>query len=408
MACHHWVSGATRWSYFNRVSYERVSDEIRAVVVGGGPAGLATSHALASAGVEHVVLERGDRPGYIWSRHYDSLTLHTGKKMSKLPGLPFARTVPEFPSRTDLLDYLQQYTLTFRLPLQTGADVSRVVRDGASWVVHAVDGREWRARSVVIATGIASNPVAPSFPGRDRFGGRVRHSADYQRPDEYRGRRVLLVGIGNSGGEIAAELAHSGVSVTVAVRSGAIVVPREVLGVPMQYFTPVFGWLPRGGQRTAAKMIAAFGGLFRQKSPLPPPRPGPCLRVPLVGFHLTDQVRAGRVTVRPGVAGFTDTGVRFTDGTKEPFDDVILATGYRAAIGMLGDQVGTDDCGYGRRRGRVISTDQPDLYYVTPGLFSSFRATDLAALVAPTPLVRADAGGVLEAWIRLTAQRATR
>jgi cation diffusion facilitator CzcD-associated flavoprotein CzcO len=332
------------------------------VVVGGGPAGLATSHALASAGVEHVSSSSAATGRATSGPVITTASRCTpAKRCRSCRGSRSRGTVPEFPSRTDLLDYLQQYTSTFRLPLQTGADVSRVVRDGASWVVHAVDGREWRARSVVIATGIASNPVAPSFPGRDRFGGRVRHSADYQRPDEYRGRRVLLVGIGNSGGEIAAELAHSGVSVTVAVRSGAIVVPREVLGVPMQYFTPVFGWLPRGGQRTAAKMIAAFGGVPSEVAAAAT-RPGPCLRVPLVGFHLTDQVRAGRVTVRPGVAGFTDTGVRFTDGTKEPFDDVILATGYRAAIGMLGDQVGTDDCGYGRRRGRVISTDQPDLY----------------------------------------------
>ncbi|HEX5070359.1 MAG TPA: NAD(P)/FAD-dependent oxidoreductase [Vicinamibacterales bacterium] len=338
--------------------------ELRAVIVGAGAAGLATSRALASAGVEHVVLERGDRPGYIWSRHYDSLTLHTGKRMSKLAGLSFPRTVPEFPSRDDLLAYLKQYAAVFKLPVQTGVDVRAVVRDGARWKVRAADGREWMAQSVVMATGIASNPFVPPLPGRDRFGGRVRHSSEYLRPDDCRGRRVLVAGVGNSGGEIAAELAQSGVDVTVAVRSGAVVVPRDVAGVPLQYITPLFGWLPRGGQRVAAKFIGKVGGRFRDKSPLPPPNPGPCLRVPLVGFHLVDQIRAGRITVRPGLAGFTGTGVRFDGGSEEPFDDVILATGYRAAIGILGHQVGTDECGYGRRRSRVISTDQPNLYYV--------------------------------------------
>ena len=335
-----------------------------AVVIGAGPAGLATSHALMRSHIDHVILERGDRPGYIWSKHYDSLTLHTGKRMSKLPGLPFPKTVSEFPTRTELLDYLRLYTSTFGLPLETNADVSRVRRDGDSWVVRAVDGREWRARSAVVASGIASSPVMPPFPGRERFGGHVRHSSEYLRPDEYRGRRVLVVGAGNSGGEIAAELAQAGVDVTISVRSGAIVVPRDIFGVPLQYITPTFGWLPRGGQRAAARLIAAFGGLFRQKSPLPPPVPGPCLRVPLVGFHLTDQIRAGRVAVRPGVAEFTSSGVRFANDRTEPFDDVILATGYCAAIGFLGDLVGRDACGYGRRRSRVISTDQPDLYYV--------------------------------------------
>jgi cation diffusion facilitator CzcD-associated flavoprotein CzcO len=332
-----------------------VPDEIRAVVIGAGPAGLATSQALASWQIDHVVLERGDRPGYIWSQHYDSL---------RLPGLPFPPDVPEFPSRSDLLEYLNRYASTFKVPLETGADVTRVVRDGTSWVVRAIDGREWRARSVVIATGIASNPFVPAFPGLNRFAGRVTHSNEYRRPDQYLGRRVLVVGAGNSGGEIAAELANAGVPVTMSIRSGAIVVPRDVLGVPLQYITPLFGWLPRGGQRAVAKAIGAVGGLFRDKTPLPPPKPGPCLRVPIVGFHLVDQIRAGHVIVRRGLAEFTTSGVRFEDGIEEPFDDVILATGYRAAIGMMGSQIGVDDCGFGRRRDRVVSTEQPNLYFV--------------------------------------------
>jgi hypothetical protein len=204
----------------------------------------------------------------------------------------------------------------------------------------------------------------PDFPNRDTYGGRVRHSAEYQRPDDCRGKRVLVVGVGNSGGEISAELANAGAIVTLAVRSGAIIVPRDVAGIPLQYLALLFGWFPRRAQRATATVVGQIAAVFRPKAALPPPNPGECVRVPLIGFHLSDAIRAGRVAVKGGIAAFTGDGVRFVDGSTGAFDEVILATGYRATIGMLGDQIGVDACGFGRRHNRVVSVDQPDLYFV--------------------------------------------
>ena len=335
------------------------------VVIGAGPAGLATSRELGRQGIEHVVLERGEALGDTWANLYASLVLHTGKHLSSLPGLSFPRSTSLFPSRHDFLRYLHEYARRFNLPVRTGADVETVERADGQWRVRTKGGAELTAAVVVMATGVVSNPYTAPIPGRARFAGRVLHSVEYRRPDGHAGRRVLVVGAGNSAGEIAAELAAAGAHVAVAVRSGARVVPRDLFGVPIQYLAVAISGFPRHVQQSIAAAMARAAGLARHRpAVLPPPPQTRCSDVPLIGFRLVDAIRAGAIRLRGGVAAFTQAGVRFDDGTEEPFDDVILATGYRAAVRMLGDLIRIDGCGFAVRTGRVASADQPNLYFV--------------------------------------------
>jgi cation diffusion facilitator CzcD-associated flavoprotein CzcO len=188
----------------------------------------------------------------------------------------------------------------------------------------------------------------------------VIHSVDYLRPAGRQNARVLIVGSGNSAGEIAVELARTGAIVTLAIRSGAIIVPRELLGVPIQYVSVVLGVLPR----PIVNMLTRGVGRLRGKPVLPAPRPGPCPKVPLIGLALADLIRRGAIHVRGGLAAFTSKGVRFDDGSEESFDEVILATGYRTAVRFLGRAVTVDSCGFPKRSDRVTSAHQPDLYFV--------------------------------------------
>ena len=330
-----------------------------AIVVGAGPAGLATSRELARAGVEHRVLERGT-VGHTWANLYDSLVLHTGRHLSSLPGLAFPSGTPLFPTRQIFLDYLHRYAGTFRLPIETSADVATIERSSDRWDVRLRSGATFEARTLVVATGIVANPHVPDIPGRESFTGRVIHSVAYRRPEGMSGRQVLVVGAGNSAGEISVELARHGAHVSLAVRSGAAIVPRELLGIPIQYLSVLLSPLPGSVVRHVTTML----GRLRGPRVLPPPAATSCPKVPLIGLALAEALRGGAIKLRGGLAAFTTAGVRYRDGSEEPFDDVILATGYRAALGFLEGVVRVDPCGFGSRHGRVVSLDHPSLVFV--------------------------------------------
>jgi len=360
------------------------ADRYPVVVVGGGPAGLATSAELRRRGIEHVVLERGDTVGHSWANLYDSLTLHTGKHLSALPRMSFDRSIPLFPSRLDFVAYLRRYAEVLELPIETARTVTAIERRGHEWLVRT-DRGDVAARDVVMATGIIASPRVPAIPGRERFRGRVMHSVEYRRPEGFVGRRVLVLGVGNSGGEIGSELANAGARVTIAVRSGANVVPREIAGIPTQYLSFAMRALPKRVRTVLAGLVGRLTELRRGRPVLPKPAHGPLDAIPLIGFHLVDAIQAGTVIVRGGVMALTESGARFTDGVEEPFDDVILATGFTAALAPLGDLVRTDAKGFAVRTDRVTSADQPHLYFVghsydsTGGLYNIKRDSALAA-----------------------------
>lgn len=354
------------------------------VIIGGGPAGLATSAELRRRGVEHVVLERGDAAGHSWMNLYDSLTLHTGKHLSTLPGMSFGFRVPLFPSRGDFVAYLHRYVELLELPVETRWAATSLERERDGWLVRTERG-DVRAHDVVMATGIIAAPRTPNVPGRERFGGRVMHSVEYRRPAGFEGHRVLVVGVGNSGGEIGSELASAGATVTMAVRSGANVVPLRLAGVPIQYLAFAMRALPTGTRRAIAVAVGRLTELRRGAPVLPKPAHGPLDSIPLIGFRLVDAIRAGRIAVRGAVAELTERGVRFADGREEPFDDVIFATGFAPALAPLGTAVRTDAKGFALRTDRVTSADQPNLYFVghnydaTGGLYNIRRDAGLAA-----------------------------
>ena len=331
-----------------------------------------------------MVLERGDTIGYSWANLYDSMTLHTGKHLSHLPRMSFDRRVPLFPSRRDFVEYLQRYVEVLELPVETNRNVTGIERRDDEWLVRT-DRGDIVARAVVIATGIIASPRLPDIPGRELFRGRVMHSIEYRRPAGFAGRRVLVVGVGNSAGEIGSELANAGARVTIAVRSGANVVPRQIAGIPIQYVAFAMRALPRRTRTVIAGLFGRFTELLRGQPVLPKPAHGPLDAIPMIGFHLVDAIRAGKVSVRGGVSALTETGAQFIAGIEEPFDDVIFATGFSAALAPLGDLVRTDAKGFALRTDRVTSADQPHLYFVghsydsTGGLYNIKVDSALAA-----------------------------
>ncbi len=341
-----------------------MDNEASVLIVGAGAAGLATAASLKRAGITSVVLEASDDVAAPWRSLYDRLHLHTVRSLSGLPGQPMGRDYPTYLSREQIVAYLRDYARRNALDIRTGQRAISVRREDGLWVVTTSAG-DFAAPVLVAATGIFGNPSQVSFPGQAEFAGEVALAGVYKNPSAYAGKRVLLVGAGNTGAEIAVDLAEAGVATTMSIRAGANVVPRDLLGLGIQQWAHVVAALPRAVARPLSGVMLANATRRQVRAGLPRPthgifdRPG----VPIIGLRLLELTRAGAVQVRPGIASFTRDGVRFADGREEPFDVVLLATGYRPALDWLGESITRDADGFPAREG-VRSTEQPNLYFV--------------------------------------------
>jgi cation diffusion facilitator CzcD-associated flavoprotein CzcO len=317
-----------------------MSEPLDAIIIGAGPAGLATAAVLRARGLNAAILEKSDAVGAVWRRHYDRLHLHTDRARSGLPGLAMPKTYGRYPSRNQLIEYLEAYAARFALKPVFNAPVSAIRRDGGGWLAETKQG-PWRAPSVVVATGWADFPYSPSWPGMDTFGGPILHSSAYRNPAPFAGKRVLVVGFGNSGGEIALDLAEAGIDVTLSIRGPVNIVPRELFGLPILVYPIVEQWLPPRAAdilnapaiRLALGSLAAAGLKKAAKGPLRSVAEDG--RIPLIDIGTLAEIRAGRIKVRGDVASFTANAVAFRQSQAERFDAVILATGFRPDLRAL-------------------------------------------------------------------------
>jgi putative flavoprotein involved in K+ transport len=340
------------------------------IVVGGGASGLSAAAALSRRSIDAVVLEQDRDLGGTWARRYDRLHLHTVRQFSGLAHFPIPRGYPTYLSRDDVVKYLREYARHFGLRVVNGTTVQRIRSRGAPsrrWAVETVDGDAWYGRVVVIATGQYRQPILPPWPGRESYRGRVAHSAAYSNPTPYAGQRVLVVGAGNSGAEIATDLTDNGAAyVAISVRTPPPVVPRDPLGMPVQRTSMLLSALPaaianRLGQATARLVL---GDLTRYGMPKGAFAPYTTRRIPLIDVGFVDALKRGRVKVRPALERLTQTDAVFADGTSEPFDAIIAATGFTTGLESLVDiQNVLDD--RGEPRGTSGDpTAQPGLYFI--------------------------------------------
>ncbi|WP_367043000.1 NAD(P)/FAD-dependent oxidoreductase [Streptomyces sp. Je 1-332] len=341
-------------------------------VVGGGPGGLSVAAALRARGVRAVVLEKSDRVGASWRSHYDRLHLHTTRRLSALPGLAIPRSFGRWVSRDNVLRYLEKYAEFHQLEIVTGVEVSRLERtaDGAGWLLHATGGRELTGSAVVIATGYNHTPHLPDWPGRDTYTGELVHASAYRDPSPYEGKDVLVVGVGNTGAEIAVDLAAGGAArVRLAVRTAPHIVRRSTAGWPAQRTGILCRRLPVALVDRLAGPIARVSVPDLTAKGLPRPATGLYSRVkqgaiPVQDVGLIDAVRKGKVEPVAAVDSFEDGKVVLADGTRIAPEAVIAATGYRRALEpLLGDLGVLNAKGTPLTRGPRTTKSAPDLYF---------------------------------------------
>jgi cation diffusion facilitator CzcD-associated flavoprotein CzcO len=327
-----------------RRSFDRAMEsDHHIVVVGAGIAGIASALALKDAGLSPVVLDRADRVASAWRSRYDSLRLNTWRRFSHLPGRPYPKGTPTFPSRDQVVEHIERHAAEDGLELRLGTSVERIEQRDDGWVVHTSAG-EVRAPQVIVATGVDQTPVVPDWPGRETFQGELLHSSDYRNPSSFVGRRVLVVGPGSSGMEIAHELADFGAAkVWLAVRTPPNILLRQGPGpVPGDLIATGLWRLPTG----VADRIARFGARMDfgdlSEYGLAQPETGVFTavrtqnKVPaIVDADVVEAIKEGRIEVVAAVAAFDSTGVELADGGRVEPDAVICATGYRRALEPL-------------------------------------------------------------------------
>ncbi|PDT44717.1 flavin-containing monooxygenase [Sinorhizobium fredii] len=303
------------------------------LIVGAGPAGLAVGACLRRAGLDFVIIEKAHEIAPAWRHHYRRLHLHTVKALSSLPHVPFPKDYPRYVPREKMVAYLDAYAERFELRPRFCETVTSVRRNEGGYLVETGTDT-FSARQVVIASGSNAEPVVPSLPEMEAFNGRRLHSADYTDAAPFAGQSVLVVGMGNTGAEIALDLAECGARPTLSVRKGVHIVPRQLFGLPIQMIAIATRPLPKAVNDRLFPIILdlALGnlekyGIVRPKqSILDQVDAG---RIPIIDIGTVKAIKSGGIKVAPDIKRFTERGAIFVCGRQAEFDSVLLATGYR-------------------------------------------------------------------------------
>jgi cation diffusion facilitator CzcD-associated flavoprotein CzcO len=310
-------------------------------LIGAGVSGIAAALALRERSIEVQGYEKGSLAGGLWrygndnglSGIYDSLHLNTSKSLTGFPEFPMPEDYPDYPDHRQFVRYLDEAIRHYRLEdvWRFRTEVTDVSPEGDAWRVRLSDGSDSLFSSVLVASGHHWKPRRPTFPGS--FGGTVLHSHEYRTPEPFRGKRVLVVGIGNSGVDIACDAAPVAGAALLSTRRGAHVLPKHLLGRPIDrwgaglvsHLPPrVQGWMISAALRLVRGSLASYG--------LPEPEHRIDQAHPTVSSRLLELLKEGRIRVVPDVRELRGDRVLFADHREEPVDVLVLATGYDVAF----------------------------------------------------------------------------
>jgi cation diffusion facilitator CzcD-associated flavoprotein CzcO len=356
---------------------------VSVAVIGAGAAGLAAAAALVREGLDVVVLDKGDRPGGLWvqgnasglSPAYDSLHLNTSRGRTEFAGFPMPSDWPDYPSAPMVAGYLADYADSFRVTprIRFGTEVSAVDRLADGWRVTLDGGEPLDVDAVVVANGHNWDPRWPDPPYPGQFDGEQMHAHDYRSAEQLRGRRVMVVGMGNSAMDIAVDASYVAAGpVLLSARHGVHIVPKYLFGRPADATGGALAALPwRVRQRVAEGLLRVAVGTPQQYG-LPAPSGGLFQNHPTISDTILHRITHGEVRPVPGIERFDGGRVVLADGSSEEVDLLVWATGYRVSIPFLGSEWLGGDPERMPLYQRVFHLDDPSLAFV--GLMQSTGA----------------------------------
>lgn len=290
-----------------------MAQEYELIIIGGGQSGLAAGRHAHKQGLNYLILEASNAIGSTWRERYDSLTLLTPRAYSGLPDLPLSGDADGYPTRDEVADYLQQYAKNFDLNVVLDQAVLEVTKRGELFTV-ATESAIYTAPAVVVATGPFQTPRMPTWASATEEVLQL-HSSAYRNPAQITGRSVLVLGGGNSGAQIAEELAMN-LQVAMAVNAPLRFMPAKIFGKSLFWWLDAVGALNAPSNSFIAKKLRGRGD-------------------PIIGTSLKPLLKRGAVTLKPAATSMSDGTVTFADETHGRYDTIIYSTGYTADYGWM-------------------------------------------------------------------------
>lgn len=291
------------------------------IVIGGGQSGLACAYYLQKRKIDYLVIDNQEAPGGAWNHTWESLHLFSPSESSSLPGWQMPKSTGKFPHKNHVLDYLAKYEERYSLNVQRPFHVNNISKDDSNFYVHT-KGKSLKSKAIILATGTWSNRVVPHYPGYENFIGEKIHSGDYSEPQKYEDKKVLVVGGGNSGAQIAAELLKH-TEVVWSCKYPPRFLPPDIDGkVLFEQATHLY-----------RKKVAGL--------PVERPEIGDIVQVP----DVKEALEKNLYKIRSEINRFEKEKVVFKDGDTEYIDSIIWCTGFRPALELIDDMGGLNERG---------------------------------------------------------------
>ena len=307
--------------------------QTHALVIGASTSGLASASSLQKQGIEYIIIEKESQVATPWRNHYERLHLHTNKSSSNLPYKKFDDTIPRYPTRQQVVDYLANYQIDFNINPLFNTEAKIVKKVGDYWMTETNNG-VFKSKYIIVATGPFGKPKAIYFKGMDSFPGKILHSYGYKTGRDFKEQKVLVVGFGNSACEIAIDLYEQGAHPSMSVRSPVNVIPRDILGIPiLQLSLLMTPFPPKLADAVNAPLMRFLVGDI-SKLGLKKLSYGPLEQihkdgtVPLLDIGTIKHIREGHIKMYDSISYISGKTVHFTDGKKEDFDAIVAGIGY--------------------------------------------------------------------------------
>lgn len=315
---------------------------INTLIVGSSAAGLSCAAQLSKKGIDYKLIEKHSHVANAWRNHYERLHLHTNKSASHLPYVKFPKKTPKYPSKLQVIEYLENYSSLLKIEPYFNTTVTKIIKGQENWITQT-NTKSFTSKNVIVCTGNTNVPKKYSKPGIKGFPGKILHSSEYKNGVEFENEKVLVVGFGNSACEIALCLYEHGATTSLSVRSPVNVIPRDILGVPVLQLGILLSKLtPKMADKLNAPLLRLFVGNITkyglEKLPYGPTEQiVKHHKIPLIDIGTMNLIKKGEINILGDVVNINKDKIEFENGIIERFDSIITAIGYESGLSGIID-----------------------------------------------------------------------